>query len=90
MSTPVVAVTRLGMANCRRGRVSVPIWTIAVYRPVARQRDGIETYRRAVLVGRSRAGHRPSGRLMREAATYAESCSLPFRPHVRHGQRADA
>jgi uncharacterized protein (TIGR02996 family) len=66
-----------------------PIFTTAIYRPVAR-RDGTVTWRRVDSVrGHETSGYGITRPMIARAREYAESQGLPLIPGLRHGQVAN-
>ena len=85
----VVTVARDGAKSARVGRLSFPVWVIAVYESKPRVRDGVVTWRRIQSIGQSKSGKHPSNKLISEAEAYAEAVDLRFESGIRHGQRIE-
>lgn len=84
----IITVARDGarMARVSR-RISVPIFTTAIYEAVARRRDGVLTWRRVGSLGIATAGRGVTQPMINRAKRYAAQLELPFYPpgKIYHG-----
>jgi hypothetical protein len=80
--TVVITVARDGADHDSHGN---PIYCTAIYRAVARHRDGVLTWRRVGSYRDRTAGKRITGPMEARARARAEERGVEYYPYVRHG-----
>ena len=87
--TRIITVARVGARMARiRSWLSAPIWCSAEYTAVARQSDGVVTWRRTASFDDATSGFQISRPMLSRASAHAAREGIEFMPGVRHGQLA--
>lgn len=83
--TEIVTVARDGARMAKSGPYHLPIYCTAIYRAVARKRDGVLTWRRVGSLNDGTSGRGVTGPMDRRARAYAASTGRTYRCDVSHG-----